>query len=255
MTRLPAWFWPWAAWRDRGKTGTRPASAPAHIPAWFQARYLLHWAARRPAPPPPPRPRSPFETKSVLGTYGMMNGDLRAAALVVRAKQAGYTTVFGQFTLGNEVWLADLHDCCHVAELTFGLWDATPSPQRVRVLADYKPALVMLESEGTVTDWAGIVSALEQTLPCAPRAVITNMSGLDDAVLQAAGFVLMPECYQQDNPNATPANLDRDARARGYQVVVPCVGVYHNYPLAGYLPLDSFCVYAAEYMSDADWAA
>jgi hypothetical protein len=54
--RIPAWFWLWAAWMDRGKIDPRPPSAPVRIPAWAWVRYAIHKAARKPPPPPPPVP-------------------------------------------------------------------------------------------------------------------------------------------------------------------------------------------------------
>lgn len=51
--KLPAWFWPWAAWMDSGKRGPRPPAAPKKIPAWAWARYALHHAGK-PKPVPPP---------------------------------------------------------------------------------------------------------------------------------------------------------------------------------------------------------
>jgi hypothetical protein len=255
--KLPAWFWPWAAWMDSGKRGPRPPAAPKKIPLRIWARYAIHAASRKklPPPPPPPPPRSPFESKGVLTAWGMTTGDLRAGAVVARARAAGYSYVLGQYTDGNEPYLAGLRDVCHAAGLTFGLWDATPTPNRTAALARFQPELVMLESEGEPTDWPAIIHELDTRLPNVPRAVITNFRGIDNPVLQAAGFVLVPECYLPDNPNATVPRMVATAKGVGYKTVVPCIGVYHGYPLANYMPLDVFCVYVAETMTDADWAA
>jgi hypothetical protein len=205
-------------------------------------------------PEPPVVARSPFESRGVLAAWGMMNGDLRADTLVTKAKAAGFTYILGQYTDGNEAHLPGLRDACDKAGLLFGLWDATPTPARVEALAVFQPELVMLEAEGA-TDWPPLVRALDVDLPNIPRSCITNFQGINNPVLQAAGFVLVPECYLPDNPNATPARMVATAKGVGYQTVVPCIGVYHGYPLVNYLPLPYYCVYVAETMTDADWAA
>lgn len=36
---VPQWFWDWALWRRRGRTGPRPIAAPRVVPVWAWRRY------------------------------------------------------------------------------------------------------------------------------------------------------------------------------------------------------------------------
>jgi hypothetical protein len=94
--RVPAWFWPWAAWKDHGSPlGERPPSAPKRIPAWAWARYALH----RP-PPPPVLP--PVRLQSVFAGRGMFT--------VERPQDAAWLRLDWQLdAIASTCWLSRTH--------------------------------------------------------------------------------------------------------------------------------------------------
>ena len=44
---IPRWFWQWARWRLRGRSGVRPRAAPPQIPRWAWRRLAALLEARR----------------------------------------------------------------------------------------------------------------------------------------------------------------------------------------------------------------
>lgn len=85
-----------------------------------------------------------------------------------------------------------------------------------------------------------------------PHAVITNFNTIDAeraAPLIEAGFSCITEAYLGDNPQATPDNLDNDARHRGWAYTIPAFGVW-NKPLQEYQQWfgwpQGWCVYLGE---------
>lgn len=83
---VPAWFWAWARWRDRGATGPRPSSAPKRIPAWAWARYDLH----RPKPVPPPPPKT---IPTVFHGASVWIGDMDAFAIEYLPLMDGFASL------------------------------------------------------------------------------------------------------------------------------------------------------------------
>jgi hypothetical protein len=191
-----------------------------------------------------------FERPGVFSTWGMVHGELPADKLVRRCVDYGAAWVAGQWYDDNIDNLEELADTCHGTGVAFGVWDSDPDAWRTSQIVRLAPAFYIAESEGYRPDWEGIILNLGGL----EAAVVTNFEGLDDDLLQAAGFACLPECYRSDQPSLDPVTMRQMALDRGYQVAAPCLGAYGGYPLSGYPELGGgFNVWNAETMTAADW--
>lgn len=112
---------------------------------------------------------------------------------------------------------------------------------------EYTPAdagfsIAELEGQG---DYDGVVRVIsEGKLPSCPIAVVTNFnvpltnsSGAPQPAYSAplvnAGFKCLTEAYMNENPNATPDNMNVMARNLGWAHSQPVFGVY---PVSGNPP-------------------
>lgn len=109
-----------------------------------------------------------------------------------------------------------------------GTW-VTAGANIVDTPSDVDFSIAELEGPG---DYDGIANALPY-LPTwvreKPHAVVTNFNTVTAeraAPLVEAGFACVTEAYVNVNPNATPENMDREARARGWSYSVPCFGLW-----------------------------
>lgn len=99
-----------------------------------------------------------------------------------------------------------------------------------------------LEGQG---DYDGVINAINTgQLPSVPKAVVTNFNvPLTDsngaphpeyaAPLINAGFACLTESYINENPNATPDNMNLMARNLGWPKSQPVFGIY---PVGGVVP-------------------
>lgn len=90
-----------------------------------------------------------------------------------------------------------------------------------------------------------------------PQALVTTL-GLDPAAALRVGITsVFVECYLQEQANA----LDKiwQAGQDGWPDAIPCVGVYHDYPLENYVSWlkqfgKRFGVYTSDAFQESDWA-
>lgn len=135
----------------------------------------------------------------------------------------------------------------------------TEGAQIMNTPGDADFAIAELEGQG---DYDGIINAINAgTLPTCRKAVVTNFNvPLTDAngvpqpqsaaPLIAAGFECLTEAYMNENPNATPNNLDLMAKQLGWPRSQPVFGVYSG-PISLYDPWrdwPGYSMYSAEYL-------
>ena len=173
---------------------------------------------------------------------------------------------------------------CESYGLTFGLWEANPTPgSGAQLLNDAH--LIGAKADHYIAQaeepkpWADIVSDFRAVYPELPAAVVTTFWGAgavppgtgddgsnyrkaDAEPIIDAGFKCLTEAYVVSNPNATPANLDWTARTHlGWPVTQPVIGVYGGYPAERYVTEQQlaswpgYWVWLAETMTRDDWAA
>jgi len=109
-----------------------------------------------------------------------------------------------------------------------GVW-VTEGYNIIHTPADAKFAIAEVEGPG---DYEGVMNALTWgQLPDCSLAICTNFntpltSPTAAAPLIEAGFACLTEAYMNENQNATPDNLDRQARNLGWPTSQPVFGVY-----------------------------
>lgn len=178
-----------------------------------------------------------------------------------RAKAAGYSWAALELDdYGNAGRWGPFQHACRSAGVLPGVW-FTDGGNIVDTPPDAAFAIAELEGQG---DYDGIVNAIQQNrLPACRKAVVTNFNvPLTDpqgrprpefaAPLVQANLECLTEAYMNENPNATPDNLDLMARNLGWPRSQPVFGVYSGSPslydpwrswrghssyLAEYLPL------------------
>jgi hypothetical protein len=108
-------------------------------------------------------------------------------------------------------------------------------------------AIAEIEGPG---DYEGVVNIINGVgagpLPKCPLAIVTNFntplqSRLAAKPLIDAGFACLTEAYLNENPNATPDNLDNIAKNLGWPSSQPVFGVY---PVGGQ-PVPSYAEWAS----------
>ena len=172
-----------------------------------------------------------------------------------KAKQAGYAWAALEHDDYNnsERWGPFQHACR--AEGVFpGVW-FTEGGAITQTPSDSHFAIAELEGQG---DYDGIINAINaNALPACPKAVLTNFNvpltdsnGLAQpgaaAPLINAGFACLTESYVNENPNATPDNMNVMALNCGWPKSQPVFGVY---PVGGQVP--SY----AQWMGWSGWSA
>ena len=122
-------------------------------------------------------------------------------------------------------------DRCHTEGMLGGGW--TTQGGSLFMVPSYSD-LAIAEIEGP-GDYEGIVNLIEGVgagpLPTCPLGTVTNFSTIDSSevkVLLDAGFTMLPEAYQSENPLQTPENMDRLARSLGAPTSQPVASVYPN---------------------------
>jgi hypothetical protein len=122
--------------------------------------------------------------------------------------------------------------------------------------ADAEFAIAEVEGPG---DYEGVVNMIRGVgggpLPTCPLAICTNFntplqSRAAAKPLIEAGFTCLTEAYINENPSATPDNMDRIARSLGWPTSQPVFGVY---PVGGN-PVPSYAEWAdwpgADYLGE-----
>ncbi len=157
-------------------------------------------------------------------------------------------------------------DPCHALGMAFGIWDAFPTADRAAAALEAAPDFYIAQAEQDASSPRAALGRARAIDADLPLAIVTNLnpSRTDptfDAAMHELGVAALVECYLPDNPNATVANMVSEAKARGYQSVVPALGCYFgpagskaitDYPIAS---LPGWCVWTAETMTAADWQA
>jgi len=98
------------------------------------------------------------------------------------------------------------------------IWEPEASQAGVNAVNQYGAAGYIAQAEGP-TQLAAAESVGAQI--GVPKALVTN----NFMSQYPPGWIAMPEAYQNNNPNATPDQVTRDAKARGAQTVVPVIGL------------------------------
>lgn len=129
----------------------------------------------------------------------------------------------------NRAIFDDFLTACHAVGMLGGGW--TTEGGSLWLVPSYAD-LAIAEIEGP-GDFDGVRMLIEGTgagpLPTCPLGTVTNFSTLDSsdvALLLDAGFTFLPEAYANENPNQTPASMDRLARSLGCPSSQPVAGVY-----------------------------
>lgn len=152
-----------------------------------------------------------------------------------------------------EIWWPQFRDQCLAHNVLPGVW-FTEGGNVYRTPPGALFTIAEIEGPG---DYEGVVNVINGVgggpLPSGPKAIITNfntplLSREYAKPLIDAGFSCLTEAYLNENPNATPDNLDRMARALGWPGSQPVAGVYPvgghpvpsyeqwvNWPMADYL--------------------
>lgn len=98
------------------------------------------------------------------------------------------------------------------------IWEPEASQAGVDAVNQYGAAGYIAQAEGQGQLDAALAVGSQITVP---KALVTNN------FMQSwpPGWIAMPEAYQNNNPQATPDQVTRDAQSRGATEVVPVVGV------------------------------
>jgi hypothetical protein len=142
-----------------------------------------------------------------------------------------------------------------------GIWAShiTPSGASIDVW-NFSPSSYVLEAERH-QDYDKFALALSE-YDKLPKAVVTNFAPFTNRdgtpndrsrLLIEAGWACLTECDIPNNPNATPARMDWEARQRGWSYGQPVVYVNSSCPLDYYTPLLStgfpgWSIWSAEYL-------
>jgi hypothetical protein len=220
----------------------------------YLERYWLYLKAKAIAPRPLV-PRGPWRTGRVLFVSWALPEDntMQAEADKIAYKCAELAKdgkpKFSAIAVENTESMAKhnaLLSACDKHGLVYGVWaDKDDAPESTVISHNAKFYIANVEGPGHNPVKLSV-----------PRAIVTNFGGVESknhaAVWKNAGYDCMPECYVNQNPQATIANQRAEAKWRGWAVSYPVIGVYGGYPLASY-PSDWSGVYTEEEMSDADW--
>ena len=192
--------------------------------------------------------------------------DLRPTILKLQARGAKWVGV--QDLVATRGMRDALKLVCKQQGLKLVVWARPYEPTKLpyfEELLDYWTPDAYAVNVEDAGDWTQFASKLAERNPL-PRAVWTNFPGagaMPDgtySIPQAQvwwgnGYACITEAYVNDNPQATPANLDWVARAKlGYSEVYPSIGVYGGWTVEAYeqmlYPFPSFSVYLVEYLPE-----
>jgi hypothetical protein len=191
-----------------------------------------------------------FAQPGVFLAWGLRVGQWSAEQIAQKAVDAGFKWLALECP-DEEDYVLELRQACGRHHLYFGIWEVTPTS--LDVLERTKPNFWILNVESPGVQYETLLPEFRAKHPLLPAAVVTN-GDFDTAPFIKANVKAIPEAYVVDNPQATPAAMVYRMRQQGYTYVFPCLGVYHDYPLANYrLAGNGWSVYSAEGMHDEDW--
>jgi len=231
--------------------------------------------------PPPPPPFS-WATIGYWTAWGWGNGqlvdsakvkagavtadDLRPTILKLQARGAKWVGV--QDLVETRGMRDALKLVCKQQGLKLVVWTRPYSPERLayvkEMLTYWAPDAYAINVEDA-GDWGTFAHDLAASFPL-PRVVWTNFPGagaMPDGsysipqaqVWWADGYACITEAYVNENPQATPANLDWVARVKlGYVEVFPSIGIYKGWDVDDYTqmlyPFPAYSVYLVEYLPE-----
>jgi len=196
-----------------------------------------------------------FRYPGMFFGWGIKSGDLDPVQAVNQCADAGFGWVAQEFgDSANEPspdQITQMRATCHARGLHWAMWEVAPTSLE-RMLA-VRPNMWILNVEAP-GDYDSLLADFRLRFPLLPAAVITN-GDLDPRPFITRNIKIIPECYQQDDAGATPERMTALSREMGWRLSFPCLGVYHEYPLANYVRAgDGYSIYLAEEMQVTDWA-
>jgi hypothetical protein len=176
---------------------------------------------------------------------------------------SGYTSALVQLYREQG---ADYMACGRARGMKVGLWDAWPSASRAELALSFAPDMYCAQAEtGQGQAAMDAIGRAYQLRPDLPLAIVTNlepsrtMGATFDVYMEERGVICMVEAYANentawsDNPRGFVDTLVSEAHGRGYQTVVPVIGVYWGWTVAQYdMGDDPYYPYLAEAMSHAE---
>ena len=134
-----------------------------------------------------------------------------------------------------QTWWPAFRDAHLARGVIPGTWN-TEGGNIYKTPSDAHFAICEIEGPG---DWEGVANVIDGVgagpLPTCSKAIITNFNfdPAGAAKLRNAGFSVLTEAYLNENPSASPENMDNLARAYGWSASQAVAGVY---PVGGMPP-------------------
>ena len=156
--------------------------------------------------------------------------------------------------------------CGRARGMKVGLWDAWPSASRAELALSFGPDMYVAQAETNQGQAAmDAIGRAYELRPDLPLGIVTNlepsrtMGATFDVYMQERGVVCMVEAYANENtdwshdPRGMVDALMSEAYQRGYQTVIPVIGVYWGWTVQQYdMGDDAYYPYLAEAMSHAE---